>query len=65
MEKEGEIMNLICICKGITEDVIVESIKEGNDTFEKVKEDTEAGSGRCRGGRCRSRIESLILEHRK
>lgn len=58
-------MNLICICKGVTDDVIIESIKEGNDTFEKIQEDTEAGTGRCGAGRCRGRIEGLILEHRK
>lgn len=58
-------MKLVCMCNGVTEEVIIDSIKEGNDTFEKIKEDTEAGAGRCRAGKCRGRIEALILEHKK
>lgn len=57
-------MNLVCICKAVTEDVIVEAIKEGADTFEKVQEATEAGTGRCRAGRCRGRIEELIINNK-
>ncbi|WP_300381967.1 (2Fe-2S)-binding protein [Clostridium sp.] len=57
-------MNLVCICKAVTEDVIVEAIKEGADTFEKVQEATDAGTGRCGAGRCRGRIEELIINNK-
>lgn len=57
-------MNLVCICKAVTEEVIVEAIKEGADTFEKVQEATDAGTGRCRAGRCRGRIEELIINNK-
>lgn len=57
-------MNLVCICKAVTEDVIVQAIKEGADTFEKVQEATEAGTGACRAGRCRRRIEELIINNK-
>lgn len=53
-------MNLVCLCKGISEEVIVKAIKEGADTFEKVQEATEAGTGFCHAGRCRKKIEELI-----
>lgn len=29
---------LVCMCKGVTDDTIVEAIKNGADTFEKVVE---------------------------
>lgn len=51
---------LICMCKGVTDDAIVEAIKNGADTFEKVVEATGATTGPCRGGRCRAKIEELI-----
>ena len=57
-------MSTVCLCKGITEETIVEAIKNGADTFEKVKEATTAGSGFCNAGRCRGKIESLIEENK-
>ena len=51
---------MVCLCKGITDEEIVEAIENGADTFEKVMKATGAGSGPCKGGRCRSRIEDLI-----
>ena len=57
-------MNLVCICKAVTEEVIVDAIKNGADTFEKVQEATEAGTGRCNAGRCRKKIEELIMNNK-
>lgn len=56
--------NTICLCRGITEEAIIAAVKEGADTFEEVKEETGAGAGGCRGGRCRTAIE-LIIEKNK
>lgn len=50
----------VCLCKHITEETIVEAIKNGADTLEKVKEATGAAAGACRGGRCAKKINELI-----
>lgn len=50
----------VCLCKQITEETIVEAIKNGADTLDKVKEATGAAAGACRGGRCAAKIEELI-----
>ena len=51
---------LVCMCKGVTDDTIVEAIKNGADTFEKVVEATGATTGPCKGGRCRAKVEELL-----
>lgn len=53
---------MICLCKGITDEVIVEAIENGADTFEKVMEATGAGSG-C--GRCKAGVIPSIIENKK
>ncbi len=53
-------MDLVCLCKGVEKDEIVKAIKDGADTFEKVKETTCAGTGFCGASRCGARIEALI-----
>ena len=55
---------IICLCQGIIEDTIIDAIKNGADTFEKVSEVTGAGTGPCRGARCRKRINELIEENK-
>ena len=53
----------VCKCMHITEEEIVKAIKNGADTFEKVKEVTGAATKRCKGRRCRGPIEDLIKEN--
>lgn len=55
---------IICLCKGIPEDTIIETIKSGADTVEKVKEATGATTGYCHGSRCKGRIEELISKYK-
>ena len=54
----------ICLCKGVTEETIVEAIKQGNTTFEKVQEATGAGTGFCNTGRCKANILELIEKNK-
>lgn len=56
-------MDLVCLCKGVEKDVIVKAVKDGADTFEKVKEATCAGAGFCGASRCGAKIEALIEEN--
>ena len=57
-------MDLVCLCKGVEKNTIINAIKEGADTFEKVQEATGAGTGFCGASRCRGKIEALIEENK-
>ncbi|WP_040329196.1 (2Fe-2S)-binding protein [Clostridium ihumii] len=57
-------MSKVCLCKGVTEEEIIEVIKDGSSTYEDVKEKTGAGTGGCRGGRCKCNIEILIRDNK-
>ena len=50
-----------CKCKNVSIDTIVEAVKNGADTVEKVGEVTKAGTG-C--GRCKSIISNIIENKR-
>ena len=47
----------ICHCMGVTRGTIVDAVKGGADTVDKVGEETEAGTG-CGG--CRDKIAEII-----
>lgn len=53
-------MSNICLCRGISEETIVKAVKDGATSFADVKEETGAGAGGCRGGRCKCKIEEII-----
>ncbi|MGL5692846.1 MAG: (2Fe-2S)-binding protein [Peptostreptococcaceae bacterium] len=56
--------NLVCLCKKISEDTIINAIKNGATTVEEVKEVTGATSGMCRGIRCKKKIKTLIDQYK-
>ena len=59
--KERNAMSkIVCLCKQVSEETIVEAIKNGADTLDKVKEATGAATGACKGARCSQTIEALI-----
>lgn len=53
-------MSKVCLCRGIEEEKIIEAVKNGALSFNEVKEETGAGAGGCRGGRCKCKIEEII-----
>ncbi|MEG0297254.1 MAG: (2Fe-2S)-binding protein [Clostridium sp.] len=57
-------MSNVCLCKKITEEQIIEAVKNGAGTYEEVREKTGAGAGGCRGGRCKANIK-VIIENNK
>ncbi len=59
-EVEALIKN-VCRCKTVSIDTVVEAVKNGADTVEKVSEVTNAGTG-C--GRCKSIISNIIENKR-
>lgn len=56
--------NLVCLCKKISEETIIDAIKKGATTVEEVKEATGATTGICRGIRCKKKIKALIEEYK-
>ena len=55
--------SVICTCKGVTKEFIVEAIKNGASTVEEVAEITKATTGPCRGYKCKQKIQELIDEY--
>lgn len=53
-------MSNICLCRGVSEETIIKAVKDGSTTYAEVKEKTSAGTGGCRGGRCKCKIEEII-----
>lgn len=56
--------NIVCRCKKITIERIIEAVKNGANTYEDIKEITGAGTGMCKGRKCRSKIEEIIAENK-
>lgn len=52
-----------CVCKQITRDKIKKAIREGADCLEKVKNETGAMTGCCKGRKCKGSISDLIAAH--
>lgn len=53
--------NIVCKCRKVTEEEIVNAIKNGATTVEAVGEATKAGTG-CGG--CKPKIQELIDENK-
>lgn len=49
---------IICRCKKVSKNTIVEAIKNGADSYEKVKAETGANKYGCMG--CRLKVNKLI-----
>lgn len=55
--------NIVCKCKGVSEETIVNEIKKGSKTLKEIKNTTKAGTGVCCGIRCNKIIKNLIKEN--
>ena len=51
------ILSSVCICRAVSLQTVVDAVKSGADTVQKVGEVTKAGTG-C--GRCQPLIENII-----
>lgn len=60
IRKDGKYSKLVCRCENITEAEIVAAIKKGHITLDGIKFSARAGTGRCQGGFCTSRIMAII-----
>lgn len=57
--------SIVCLCKQVKKSEIIEEIKNGCDSIEKLKEKILVTSGVCCGKRCASKIQELIKIHSK
>lgn len=53
---------IVCRCKKVSERTIIEAIKNGADTYDKVKKETGANAYGCFA--CRLEIKRLIEENK-
>lgn len=53
---------IVCRCKKVSERTIIKAIKNGADTYEKVKKETGANAYGCFA--CRLEIKRLIEENK-
>ncbi|MFR1710465.1 MAG: (2Fe-2S)-binding protein [Clostridium sp.] len=54
----------VCTCRVISKAIIKKAISDGAKSFEDVKKITGAGTGSCKGMRCKHRIEELLKEYK-
>lgn len=52
----------VCGCGQVTKEDVIEVIKNGADTLEKIKEETGASQNGCGG--CSGRIEKILEEYK-
>jgi bacterioferritin-associated ferredoxin len=50
----------VCLCKGINKNIFRKHIKAGLTTIEALQKATGAGSGSCKGKRCKPRIIEML-----
>lgn len=51
---------LVCRCENVTEAEVSEAVKRGHTCMDAIKFMTRAGTGRCQGGFCSSRVMKII-----
>ncbi|MBI5048644.1 MAG: (2Fe-2S)-binding protein [Deltaproteobacteria bacterium] len=57
-----ENLKTICLCKSIKKGTILKATHRGYHTVEAINRKLGAGSGDCKGERCRSKIKLMIEE---
>ena len=57
-------MSKVCSCKGVTEKEIIQAVKDGATTYQDIKKETGAGTGGCKGDKCKHKIKKLIKENK-
>lgn len=57
-------MSKICSCKGVTEKEIIKAVKAGATTYHDVKKVTGAGTGGCKGEKCKDKIKKIIKDNK-
>jgi len=59
--KSPEESVFVCRCEEVTEEEILEAIKDGATTINGIKRRTQAGMGLCQGRTCRRIITKMLV----
>lgn len=62
--KSNNKKNIVCFCNAVSEDTIIQAIKNGAQTPDEIFDRTTAGVGPC-GGSCRPVIKKLLEKYIK
>lgn len=60
IKKDHNYSKLVCRCENVSEAEIVEAIRRGHSCMDSIKFMTRAGTGRCQGGFCSSRVMKIV-----
>jgi glycerol-3-phosphate dehydrogenase len=60
VKADGDYAKLVCRCENVTEAEVTEAIRRGHTCMDSIKFMTRAGTGRCQGGFCSSRVMKII-----
>lgn len=58
-------MKIVCRCQDVTEEEVIDSIKEGATTIDEVKRLVRAGMGPCQGRTCRRLVSQVLSRELK
>jgi NAD(P)H-nitrite reductase large subunit len=58
-------MKIICRCQDVTEDEIIEAIRQGASTIDEIRRLVRAGMGSCQGRTCRRLVSQIISRELK
>ena len=53
----------VCTCEDVTENDIINSIKQGYVNIEEVKRYTGFGTGYCQGKQCVNHVAKILVKH--
>jgi len=57
---DGEV--IICRCRDVTEEEIIQAINDGYDTIELLKRKTKIGTGTCGGRTCLPMVQRILAK---
>ena len=60
IKSDPDYSKLVCRCENVTEAEISGAVKKGHSCMDSIKFITRAGTGRCQGGFCSSRVMKII-----
>lgn len=58
-------MKIVCRCQDITEDEVIDAIRQGATTIDEIKRLVRAGMGPCQGRTCRRLVSQILSRELK
>ena len=58
-------MKIVCRCQDVTEEEVIDAIRQGATTIDEVKRLVRAGMGPCQGRTCRRLVQQILSRELK